>query len=502
MKLSTALIFGNNMVIQQGKHFVIWGEAEPGVEVTVSIQGKAEAAITDSEGKWKAVLPALEMAQKEQLFIQTPEEEILYENVAVGEVWLAGGQSNMEFYMRYDAEYSEEVKNAENPNIRFFDYPEVCYEGQLEEYNYDQFGFWRTCDSTNLEYYSAVAYYFAKEMQQDLHVPIGIIGCNLGGSPSCAWMSEKSIRKAGESWLTEYEEGVKTLDLTAYAQGYRCNPMNDRTNPFMEFNEIALRGVNREQQLAMMSQMPPMPETVLGPMDAWRPAGLYETMLKKLVPYGIRGFLFYQGESDDPKAELYQNMLTTLIEDWRGLWKEELPFLFVQLAPFEVWLAVEAMDYPTLREAQEQVAKNVPSAWMASTGDVGCRYDIHPKNKRPVGERLALLAKGHVYGEDISCDAPEAESAGRIGNIVEVLFKHAEALQCAEEKINAVQIYIGEQEIADTEYELQISGNKLIISWKSELPGQLRIAFARTNYYQVNLYNEANIPVKPFEIIV
>lgn len=497
MQLKTAMIFGDRMVIQRDKPFVIWGTAAPGSQVSVRIQGKQGTAKTTESGEWKVQLEPLALSFEEQLEISSGTESLCYKEVQVGEVWLAGGQSNMEFYMRYDADYREEAAALKNENIRFFDYPEVSYEGQLEEYDYGLFGFWRSCDRENLEYYSAVAYYFAKELAEDLKVPIGIIGCNWGGTPACAWMSEESVQKAGEAWLRDYQEGIRDLDIAAYEKEMKASPMNDRTNPFMEFNEIFLPGTTREQQLELMEQME-QPGALIGPLDPWRPCGLYETMLKKLVPYGIRGFLYYQGESDDPKAELYESMLTALIKDWRTLWQEELPFLFVQLAPFELWMNCVAENYPALREAQEQVAAKVPGAWLASIGDVGMKEDIHPKKKQPVGRRLALLARGHVYGEQLVCDAPEYEGCETEGNLLRLHFAHVGEWKLKGEQIQALQIFADGRPASADACQVELSGNQLIVKWNGMPPAEVSVLFAKTNYYEVNLYNEAGIPVKPF----
>lgn len=497
--LKTGLVFGDNMVIQTAKPFVIWGTATPGALIDISIQDKSSTCIANEQGEWKAVLSPLEVSAHEQLLIRSGQETLRYDNVAVGEVWLAGGQSNMEFYMRYEENYEEALKTVENPDIRFFDYPEVCYEGQYEDYDYSRFGYWRRCDAENLEYYSAVSYYFAKELQGCLNVPVGIIGCNWGGTSACAWMSEKSVKTAGFEWWSDYEQQLNNLDIDQYKAAYKHNIVNDRTNPFEGFNEVAMRVVPREQQLAIMENFGGIPTITCGPMDSWRPSGLYEYMLKKLAPYAIRGFLYYQGENDDPKAHLYECMMTALIQDWRELWHEELPFLLVQLPPFEAWLASTAEHYPVLRRAQDTVSKTIPNVWLASIGDVGMRFDIHPKNKRPVGQRLAYLAENHVYGKhEITSDAPEPVGFQCDGTGILITFRNVSQFELRGDTVKALSIYSGSKELSPDKYHVEVGNDYWKITGDLLLSEQLHLNFAETNYYELNLFNEAGIPLKPF----
>lgn len=499
--LRTAMIFGDNMIIQAGKLFTVWGTADAGKTVHVSFQDLEGNAEADAQGKWKVKLGTPVASRCEELKITCGDETICIRNAAVGEVWLAGGQSNMEFYMRYDSSLEETLLTVDNPDIRFFDYPEVCYEGQLDDYDYSRFGYWRSCDRENIEYYSAVAYYFARELQRKLDVPVGIIGCNWGGTTSSSWMSEESVRTAGAEWLADYEEQLSKLDIEAYKAGYKMNPVNDRTNPLTGFNEMALREVPREKQLEIMEKFGGMPTVVTGPMDPWRPACLYEYMVKPLSPYSIRGFLYYQGENDDPKAHLFEKMMTALIHDWRALWGEELPFLFVQLPPFETWLESTAENYPVLRGAQAAVSKKVPSTWLAAAGDVGMRYDIHPKNKKPVGERLAFLAENHVYGlTDVKCDAPEPEKVTRDGDTTTICFRNVEQFDLKGDKPEAVEIYEEGKTIPEDEYRIKVSGSSWAVTSDRLTSQKLTLKFAETNYYEMNIFNEAGIPVKPFTI--
>ena len=230
------------------------------------------------------------------------------------------------------------------------------------------------------------------------------------------------------------------------------------------------------------------------------PGCLYEHMLKTVAPFGIRGFLWYQGESDDDVPGLnvlYKDMLTGLIGDWRKLWGEELPFLFVQLPGYETWLMNTAQNhYPVIRRCQQEVADTVKGAYLCSISDVGEQFDIHPKDKKTVGERLSLLARHYVYGEDVPCDAPRAESVRRNGREIEITFAHAgEGLVIEGEKLNAMLVETDGKECAFT---AKTDGNRLILTMEQEEEKDWKVSFAETSWYRVNLYNAAHIPAVPF----
>lgn len=387
-----------------------------------------------------------------------------------------------------------------NPMIRFFNYPQVTYEGQLEDYNYCNDGFWRRCTAADLPYFSAVGYYFARDLQAALDVPVGIVGCNWGGTPACAWMDNSYLEDTdGAIWLREFEDAVKDLDMEAYKAAFRANPNNDRTrqleNPFNI--KIVKEGLSPEEQTQLLAMIPQMPEPN-GPWYERRPGGLYETMLKKVHPYAIQGAIWYQGETDEKHPEEYKTVFSRMIRCWRDLWQEELPFLFVQLAPFGRWLACESDNYPKVRESQQWVSKAVANTWMASIGDAGMEWDIHPKDKLPVGHRLALLARGHVYGEALLCDAPELEYARKEGDQIILGFANAQGLRIAGQRLQAmmgIDASGEKREIADA----RVENGALILPNCKDITA---LQFAQTGYYEINLYNSADIPAKPFEVVL
>lgn len=497
-KLKTAMIFGDHMVLQRQKPIRIWGTCTEG-NVTVSLAGR-ETAAECTDGTWEAVLPPMEACEGLELVVLSGDETLRFADVAVGEVWLAAGQSNMEFYLRYD---SERKDAEENPKIRMFDYPEVAFEGQLEQGDYSDYGFWRVCESENLDYFSAAAYYFAMQIQKQYQVPVGIVGCSWGATPACAWMDPAYLEdNEGKVWLEDYQKVLDELDLKTYEKEYQSNPEYFRQKPFEnELNEAMMYGVSSEELGRIIQEMLSRGESIFqteGPKSEKRPGGLYESMVKKIAPYSVRGVLWYQGENDEKHADVYYTVLSRLIRCWRELWGEKLPFCIVQLAPFRYWDQDNKDRYPSLRRAQERVSREVPAVWMASIMDEGLETDIHPKRKRPVGERLALLARGHVYGEEILCDPPECRRLTLEDGRLSLAFDNAgEGLKVTGERVEALEITCDGKELED--YGTRVEKDSLIIeSTEIKKEKKVCVRFAETDFCIVNMYSSIGLPAKPF----
>ncbi|MBR1758818.1 MAG: hypothetical protein IJ744_08825 [Lachnospiraceae bacterium] len=524
--LKCALIFGNDMVLQRDKEVPVWGVAEPLTQVEVSIQGHQVSTVSDEQGAWKVTLPSLATSFAEVLDVHSGEETLTFTGVQVGEVWLAGGQSNMEFHMRYDADYPAEKENCTSYDIRFFDYLEVSYPEQLNEADFMKcYGFWRRSTPDQLERFSAVGYYFAKELQANDPVPVGIIGCNWGGTPACAWMSEQAVRNGGgQVYLDEYNAAVENLDLDAYEEAFRRNPMSYRVDQLADpISDLMMYGCTMEEFMGKLAEMgidlskmdPSAFMPPVGPKYERRPCGLYESMLKPLSPYAIRGVIWYQGETDgDGHPEAYETLFPALIKNWRALWKEDLPFFFVQLAPLEQWMACVGEPYVIVREAQQHTADTVPGTGMAVITDVGMQHDIHPKKKQPVGRRLALLAENKVYGKDILCEAPTLVSAAVSSGKIDLKFDHAGdglVLKVAvpygqvvgETHLGGLQIFQDGKELSADLLAARAEKNTVTVTSpeiKEGVPTEIRIA--KTGWYLVNLYNSNDIPARPATLTI
>ena len=499
--LQAAILFRDGMVIQRDKPIKVWGTARPGALVRVSMQNRTAECTADPDGCWLVTCGPFCASFSEEMVLSSEEEELRIRDAAVGEVWLAGGQSNMEFAMRFDRGLEVE-KKRKNENLRFFDYPKVSYPGQIDEADYGrQYGFWREALPDQLERFSAVGYYFAARIQERYDIPVGIIGCNWGGTPACSWMPEEAVAESGPAWLEDYRSALASLDREIYCRDFMSNPVNFHTDWFTEpMYDILQVGypseiiLEKAVELGLGDSVQP---PVIGPLHEWRPCGLYDSMLSRVAPYTVRGVLWYQGEADDAKAELYDRVFPALIRSWRTLWGEELPFLFVQLAPFRRWLACTGVRYPEIRAAQQWTADNVNGTAMAVITDVGMKWDIHPKNKRPVGERLALLAEHYVYGGDVLCEAPRMRGLTVQDSRLEIYFDYAgTGLTLADPVLNGLEVFQGGYPVSVSRCEAEgatvtVFGNGI----RPDLPTEVRLAWM--DYYEVNLRNSAGIPARP-----
>ena len=503
--LELAEIFSRGMVLQMEKPVRLWGKAEPGAVVCVEVQGVSAQAAADESGCWEVILGGLRASNEESVAIKAGDETVIIDDVAIGEVWLAGGQSNMEFHMRYEKHLNEVKPCCSNANIRFFDVPEVAYDGQLEDFDYSRMGYWRKATPEDIEYFTAVGYYFARALEEDLNVPVGIVGCNWGGTVTASWMDPATIEKVSRPWMEHYRDFYDSTDMDDYWKRQRANSMiNDRGNLFADpFSEFIMPATRTPEEIAefFASMGIGVGDLMAEILPSLLPGSLYEHMLKTIVPYTVRGVLWYQGESDEEMghADQYGVMLTGLISDWRkALQDAALPFLIVQLPGWERWLGSVNNDYMTVREYQQQVADTLDNVWLCSISDAGEQFDIHPKNKLPVGERLALLARGHVYGEDILCDAPRGIEMTRSGNELRIRFTGAEGgLEIRGAELTATEVFCDGK---PAEFTAEADGETLVLTLKDGCSGIAEVRFARTKWYLVDLYNKSGVPAVPFTL--
>jgi sialate O-acetylesterase len=501
-QLRPARIFGDGMVLQRHKPIRIWGTGVAGSSVAVALGVNTATTVVDQNGSWSLTLPEREADMNLTLELTDGTSTVTLSDVAVGEVWIAGGQSNMEFQLEFDTGRDEVFAGPMNPHIRFFDVPEISYARQEAEYDYSSFGFWRPCTPRDLRYVSAVGYYFAAELQKTLGVPIGIVGCNWGGTPASAWTDPILLRDSpGAVWIDDYEAGLREFDPDHEAELFRSHQMNDRTDPFADpvLYRMMRRGFTREEEEDFLGTVHDRILFTVGIHHPNRPGGLFTTMVQQIASYAARGVIWYQGESDAPHADVYAHVLNTVIESWREAWHDpELTFLITQLAPFGANLFGDGDEFPTLRSQQATVAATTPRVWMASSSDAGMKHDIHPKHKKPIGTRLALLARGHVYGEDILCDAPAIDRAERSDDGIRIHFRYADGLHNDEHPLPLTVHDSTEQQILP---ESVLVGPD-ILELLGAFPPRAVVSFAATGFYYVGLRNAAGIPALPFHIQV
>lgn len=509
--LTLAPIFQSNMVLQRDKAIVIWGNGPVQSIITVNLfhgEDKANCKIINNNGKWQCTLPAQKAGTGYKLVVCCNDEDtIVLDHISIGEVWLAGGQSNMEFFLRYDADW-ENVRNYDNnPSIHMYNVPQTAFEGH-QRYS-DGYGVWFQEKELGFETFSAPAYSFARHIQPIINVPIGIIGCNWGGTTASAWLDESCLLEEPLTvYLDEYKSAIsdysmdelKGISLTAWE-------FEDSEKHREDFKPV-MYGRDEMWQKEYMEKHKEDPIIPMGPWNINRPGGLYHLMLEPLIPFSIKGVLWYQGETDAGHADIYDKLLTSLINCWRNKWNDNFPFLFVQLAPFQKWLEYDATGYPDFRQKQELVSKTIDNTAMISIMDIGSYYDVHPKQKMEVGRRLALLARGKIYGEDILCESPEFEKGTREGNKIILSFLHCENPQDNNEllfvenpdKINGFQVTQNNKSIPIL--SISIEENTIILETENLEDSSCTVSFAWTNYVEVNVFNAAGLPIKPFKCTI
>lgn len=499
-KVALPEIFQNGMMFQRDKTIKIWGNVKDAEQLTICF-GKDKVMAKVTEGSFYCELPPRAASAKQTLSIFVKGEDlpvITITDISIGDIYIAAGQSNMEFFLRYDAHWNDIKKWERNEDIHMFNCKRTAFSGQKIEQ--PDCGNWFSEHDFQWETFSAPGYSFARAIQPVLNVPVGIIGCNWGGTPACAWMDSSIFSQEPLSiFKEEYEEAIASMDQ----EELKKKSMEAWEYEDSYLHQVAWRammyGMNERDQNEWMEKNLNCPVIPLGPYHHYRPAGLYEQMIKKIAPFSVKGVLWYQGESDAGHAEIYDKTFAALIRCWRELWQDELPFLFVQLAPFGKWLNIDGTNYPVVRERQELVSKIVPNTGMVSIMDLGMYEDIHPKQKIEVGERLALLARGKIYGEDLLCESPEFINAERNGNCITLTFSYTgKTLKLQGCKIKSLSVRQGciEKEIKDFNIDTRVT---LLFEGLTEEP--IEILFAKEPYCEVNLFNEAGLPVKPFSAV-
>ena len=503
--IQLARIFQNKMTLQQKKPIKMWGSTDCTQKVTVTLNGTVLLEDMTIEKDFTLILPPQEAMVDAVLSIAGTNDIVELTEVDIGEVWIAGGQSNMEFLLRYDADGDALIEVANDDHLRFYDVGEYSFPEEEATSKKDNAGWdkWMTFRPEFAGYFSAVGLYFAKQLRTVLNVPIAIVGCNWGGTTASSWTEESYLAADADlkGYLEDYNKATENLDMDAYIRRH------DETRAFLEgpkmqkaLEAAARGGLTLKDYLKFLpilfkvltSSVP------MGPRNQNAPGCLYRAMVKQIAGFTCRGVIWYQGESDDYKAQIYDKLFSTMIRCWRDAWQDELPFLFVQLAPYGKWLGTTGEKYPILRQKQEIVSKTVPGCYMASIMDVGMEKDIHPKQKRPVGERLALLARGKIYGEDILCEAPEFESAEVQDGKLLLRFANAgDGLEIRGSELNAIEVTVDGKTV---KYSMISARDDVLCICNETIKADSKVSvhFAWVGYCEVNLYNSAGLSAKPF----
>lgn len=457
------VVIGSSMVLQRQTAVPIWGWADAGEAVTVEFAGQSHQATPDASGRWQVKLTAMEANATGQSMTIRGKNTIKLDDILIGEVWLCSGQSNMEWSVAASANPQEEISAGNHPRIRHIKIPHV--PAQTAQTNVPSDG-WKHCTSANVGAFTAVGYYFGRELMKELDVPVGLIGSNWGGTRIEPWTPPVGFQQ-----LPNLKE--KAADTESIAARLATLPLvtkqadkNDKT----KINEV----VNHQSPLA-----------------------LYNGMIHPLVPFGISGAIWYQGESNNGEGMLYFEKMKALIQGWRTVWSNpEMPFLFVQLAPYN-YGGPRAEQLPGIWEAQE-AALSIPNTGMAVTTDIGNIKDIHPKNKQEVGRRLALWALAKTYGKSgIVYSGPLYRESKIDGNKVRLSFAHAEGGLKSRDGQPLSHFTIAGADGKFVPAKAEIDGATVVVS-SAEVAAPKAVRFGWDQLAEPNLANAAGLPASPF----
>jgi len=470
-------LIADHMVVQRDLPVHIWGKAAPGENVIVAFRGAERRDAADSLGRWSVYLPP---GPADGPFVLTVRgrNAISIQDVLVGDVWVASGQSNMEWPLAWAGDSAAQIAAARRPHIRLVhamhkisDYPVDNLVGEM----------WRECAPESARDFSAVAYHFGRLLQEHTGVPIGLIQTAWGGTPLEAWTSPNALT-ADPAFMPVFAE---------WNQQMQRHP-EELLRYDVAAKEWEAAAALAKAQHKPLDPPPPKPE---GPSAPSRPGGLFNAMVAPITPFAIRGVIWYQGEANSyrTRAASYGRLFQAMIRDWRQAWGiGDFPFLFVQLANYDA--TAEDSAWPEIREAQRQ-ALSLRNTAMAVTIDIGTPANIHPPDKVTVGRRLSLAARAVAYGENIEYSGPLPRQVTTEPGALRVWFDHAEGLTARGSAPATFEI-AG----ADGKYypaQAVIDGATVLVRSESvESPVRVRYGWAANP--TCNLYNAAGLPASPF----
>lgn len=476
-------IISDNMVLQRDQPIPLWGWADAGEQVTLTWGEAQVTAAANNEGRWTAQLPPRPAGGPFELTI-AGKNTITLRNVLVGEVWVASGQSNMEWPVQWSLNADQEIAAANYPQIRLFSVKHTV----ANQPRPDTEGAWVECTPQTIPGFSATAYFFGRELHQALGVPVGLIKTAWGGTPAESWTSRSSLEAYPD--LKVLVERWDALCLQA---------LEDHAGALDQYFQQIAKWVQNSQASGLLTPMPPAPSLPGVLQNPWRASGLYNGMIAPLIPYAIRGAIWYQGESNANRAYQYRTLFPAMIQDWRLHWGQgDFPFLFVQLANFTAPPAEPGeSEWAELREAQS-MALALPHTGMAVAIDVGEANDIHPKNKQEVGHRLALAARAVAYGQDVVYSGPLYQSMAVEGSSIRLWFRHLGGGLATQGGEPLKGFAIAGEDKKFVWAEARIEGETVVVH-SDQVPKPVAVRYAWANNPEgCNLCNRAGLPASPF----
>jgi sialate O-acetylesterase len=456
--LKLASLFSSDMVLQQQTDAAIWGQAAPGGKVSVSVSWSKQVAeaTADADGRWKTTIKTPQAGGPHSVTVKSGADTIELKNVLSGEVWFCTGQSNMQWKMRgYGVDFwKEDVEAAKYPNIRFCQVAQVIALETQDAVSAK----WSVCNPTSVLSFSSIGFFFGRELHEALDVPIGLVSVNWGGSSAETWVSPEVLNKEFPEFSKRMQEYPKMVEESgALHTSAKGRP----------------KGLNQRN-----------------------PAVLYNGMINPLVPFALRGAIWYQGESNVKEPVQYRTLFPAMIKDWRTRWGiGDFPFYYVQIAPFNY--KTEPVPTAFLREAQT-MALSVPNTGMAVTMDVGDETNIHPKQKKSVAHRLALLALAKTYGKtDLAYSGPLYKACKVEGNKIRLAFDHVDGGLVSDDGEALTHFTIAGADQKFVEAEAVIDGDTVVVR-SNEVSKPVAVRYGWGNADMPNLANKDGLPSPSF----
>lgn len=498
-RFRAAAVFSSNMVIQRDKCVKVFGYGRDGDRVTVSFCNNSAFSYVSSE-RWCVMLPPMPAGGPYEMTVSDGTDTVTFYNVMIGEVWLAGGQSNMELELQNCLNGKQTLEQDKEPNVRFYYTQKNCYMDEKFFADEENTG-WSEFNSESAKCWSAVGYFFARELAAKLGVTVGLIGCNWGGTSASYWMSREVLEKDVDTkaYLDDYDTAIAGKSEEELKKEYEDYLAYDKAW-FEKSQEVYAKNPKATWEEVCAYCGPNKYPGPLCPLNPFHATALYESMIKRVCPYTIRGFIYYQGETDDNRPKTYFKLFKALIQLWRDDWgDDELPFMFVQLPMHRYEADPDYKHWCLIREAQMRVYETVKNTGIAVIIDCGEFNEIHPKNKLPVGHRLYLQAMHHVY-KDNSIDAfgPMYDYHTYGDGAVMVHFKHAEnGFEIRGEK-GLIGFETAGRDKKFVPAKAIINPDNTITVSADGIAEPVYVRYLWTNYSDVALYGGNGLPAAPF----
>ena len=504
-------IFGDHMVIQRDYPISIWGWADAGSKIHVSLSGREAQQTADSQGRWQVELAALPAnGTPSTLMVTSNDAKIQINNILIGDVWLCGGQSNMEWTLRSTRDADVEIPAANFPAIRFIRIPKVARHTPQTDFPVrnaqDAVGNWRVCTTQHVGNCTAVGYYFAKRIHRHLRVPIGLIDTSWGGTMAQHWVTKDTLRKIPEvdPYFDQYEVSVKAWNEGGGADGAEARYAADLKAWDLARTEAKTNGEREPRR--------PNRNAYTDPAEKGQPGGMLNGCIMPLAHCSLKGVLFYQGENNSFTVgwKPFSKTYPAVIADWRKIFRDQqLPFGLVQIAG---WSNRRGMEYDMnhhcniVREVQFNTWRTTPNTGLVVSFDTNSSQGIHPIRKLPVGERLARWALAEVYkvsnhdsDKPVEWRGPVYESMKKSEDKIHIRFESDTDRGLVLDQDVDVGFYIAGEDRAFHHARARVDqGKRELVVWSEDVPSPVAVRYGWSNLPAGGLMNRRELPAYPF----